>query len=207
MKNLILLTFIFPFVLISCSKNEDDANNNTTPTTFDNHSSVLMQRMHSMSDSMAMMHMTGDPDYDFAMMMKMHHMAAIDMATQELANGNDSVIKNLSQMMKDAQMMEVQVLDSFTNAHTPIPIMTDFGMKAEHAMHVMDNNADAQNLNGDSDHDFAHLMLPHHQSAMEMAMAIKQTGQNQMIKDMAQEMIEMQQMEINTLQIWLNSNN
>ncbi len=207
MKKLVFISAVLSVMFSACSKDNDVVNNSTTPVVFDDHSSQLMIRMHAMSDSMDMMMMTGDPDYDFAMMMKMHHMGAIDMASYELTNGNDSTIRIVAQAMMDSQMMEIGRLDSFIMAHTITPMMTDFEMKSEEAMHLMDINADAQTLNGDSDHDFAHLMMPHHQSATTMAMAVIESGQVQMIKDMAQEMIQDQQMEITTLQIWLNSNN
>lgn len=72
-----------------------------------------------------------------------------------------------------------------------MPVNTDFEATVIDAMHLMDHNADSQKLNGDSDHDFVHLILTHHQSAMEMAHAEIAYGQMQMMKDMAQKMIDM----------------
>ena len=177
---------------------------------YDIHTNMLMEKMHSMSAGMKQMQMTMDPDHDFAMMMKMHHMGAIDMAGSELWNGNDQTIKEMAQMMKDAQQMEIAELDSFLNVHAAVPD-NEHGMEfinaSDAAMSEMDASADAQKLNGDYDHDFAHLMIPHHQGATEMAQAGLEHGKIQMLKDMAQKMIDDQQKEIADLQNWLNSSN
>lgn len=202
------ILFIPVIVLFGASKKKDFAHDiPITPVVYENHSSSLINMMHTISDSMTAMTMTGYSDNNFANKMMMHHCEALNMAAYELSNGNDSVILMLAQVMKDMQQMEIQKLDSFVMAHTLVMIDTPFQMKSEEAMHLMDKNVDSQKLNGDSDHDFAHLIIPHYQSAMEMAHAEMEYGQIQMLKDMAEEMIKHQQMEINGLQSWLISNN
>ncbi len=176
---------------------------------YDNSDSPLMQIMQSMSEDMNTMTLTKDPDHDFAMMMKLHHQGAIDMATYELANGNANVIKAKAQMMKDAQAMEIMKLDSFMNAHTVMPdnlAGMAFMDASEMAMNKMDSNANSQKLNGDSDHDFVLLMIQHHKGAIEMSDAEIKHGKIQMIKDMATMMKTDQLKEITELQSWLNDN-
>lgn len=197
MKQIIFLlciaaTIAFP----SCKK--DNKN-------FDNHSSPLMMAMHKMSDNMAKMTMTMDPDHDFAMMMKEHHMGAIEMADYELLNGTDATIKNMAQMMKDAQSKEIATLDSFMMVHAPSGHSQPFMDASQMAMKKMDSDADAQKLNGGADHDFVHLMIVHHQSALMMADAELQYGQVPFMKNMAQMMKDDQTKEISDLQAWLNS--
>lgn len=176
---------------------------------YDNSDSRLMQIMEIMSEKMDAMTMTKDPDHDFAMMMKMHHQGAIDMATYELKNGNDNAIKAKAQMMKDAQAMEIMKLDSFMNAHIVMPdniAGMAFMEESEMAMNTMDRNADEQKLNGDSDHDFVLLMIQHHKSAIGMSDAEIKHGKVQKIKNMATMMKTDQLKEITELQSWLNDN-
>ena len=45
---------------------------------------------------MTSMPMSGDPDVDFAMMMRIHHQGAIDMANAELSNGKDPQLKKMA---------------------------------------------------------------------------------------------------------------
>lgn len=49
---------------------------------------------------------------------------------------------------------------------------------------------------GDVDRDFVAMMVPHHQGAIDMAMAVLRYGQNEQIKRLAQEIIVTQQQEI-----------
>lgn len=59
------------------------------------------------------MTMSGDVDKDFAMMMTMHHQAAIKMAEIEAASGMDGALKALATKMKAAQQEEIQKLEPF----------------------------------------------------------------------------------------------
>lgn len=194
----IISTLLIGVVMIvaSCKKNDN---------TFDNHSSPLMKSMHSMSDDMGVMTMTMDPDHDFAMMMKRHHQGAIEMADYELANGTDGTIKNMAQMMKDAQTKEIATLDSFMMAHASTGHSQPFMDASQAAMKKMDSDADAQILKGNPDHDFVHLMIVHHQGALGMANAELQYGQVAFMKNMAQMMKDDQTKEISDLQSWLDS--
>ncbi len=166
----------------------------------------LMALMHDMMDEMNAATMTGDPDYDFAMMMVMHHQGAIEMADYEIANGDDGELKSMAEEMEAAQQAETAVLDSFMAATTPDMMDDKFMDEVMMSMDKMDKNADLQVIIGETDYDFASLIIVHHQSAMEMAYAILEHGEDEMIMEMAHEMIDMQLMEIEELQNWLLEN-
>ena len=51
--------------------------------------------MKDMNDKMSSMPMTGKPDIDFAMMMRIHHQGAIHMAEAELRDGKEPQMKKL----------------------------------------------------------------------------------------------------------------
>ena len=48
-----------------------------------------------------------DPDMNFNMLMTVHHQSAVDMAKAELAHGKDTNLKQMAQMMVDAQQKEI----------------------------------------------------------------------------------------------------
>ena len=48
-----------------------------------------------------------DPDMNFNMLMTVHHQSAVDMAKAELAHGKDTKLKEMAQMMVDAQQKEI----------------------------------------------------------------------------------------------------
>jgi len=56
---------------------------------------------------------------------------------------------------------------------------------------------------GNSDEDFAKLMLPHHQAAIDMAKAELINGKDPQMRRLAQEIITDQQSEIDLMQLWL----
>ena len=56
---------------------------------------------------------------------------------------------------------------------------------------------------GDSDVDFVKLMLPHHQTAIDMAKTQLLYGKDPQMRRLAQEIITDQQLEIELMQRWL----
>lgn len=165
----------------------------------------LMHVMESKMDTMAMMH---NVDHDFAMMMKMHHQGAIDMANNELARGDDAEIKGIATKMKAAQTAEIAELTEFLNGHMDMDTTNYAAYHKEvmSSMEKMSKGADIQVVTGDADYDFATLMVYHHQGAMEMAHSLIEHGKSAKMKQMAQMMIEDQRMEIEQLQSWILKN-
>ena len=71
------------------------------------------------------------------------------------------------------------------------------------AMDKMDSLVKVQYLNKNTDHDFAVLMIHHHQSAVEMAEAEIEYGKVEEMKEMATKMKEDQLKEIEELKAWV----
>lgn len=63
------------------------------------------------------MKMTGDQDYDFAMMMKMHHEKGIKMAQKELDKGKDPEMRAAAQKIIDAQKKEIADFEKWLTEH------------------------------------------------------------------------------------------
>jgi uncharacterized protein (DUF305 family) len=58
-------------------------------------------------------------------------------------------------------------------------------------------------MSGDPDVDFARMMIPHHQGAIDMARIELESGKDPQLRQMAQKIIEDQEREIATLREWL----
>jgi hypothetical protein len=71
------------------------------------------------------------------------------------------------------------------------------------SMDKMHMAMEAVKQSGNSDVDFARLMLPHHQAAIDMAKTELLYGKNPQIRRLAQEIITDQQLEIQLMQRWL----
>ena len=73
--------------------------------------------MKDMSGKMSSMPMSGDPDADFAMMMRIHHQGAIDMANAELSNGKNPQMKKMATAIIAAQKREIAQFDAYLAKH------------------------------------------------------------------------------------------
>lgn len=71
----------------------------------------MKQSMKAGMDSMQNMEMSGDMDKDFAMMMKIHHQGALDMAKMELAHGKSPAMKAMARKIITAQKKEIAEFD------------------------------------------------------------------------------------------------
>jgi len=76
----------------------------------------MKQSMMSSTDGMQKMQMSGDTDKDFAMMMKVHHQGAVDMAEMELAHGKSPVMKAMAKKIIAAQKKEIAEFDRWLAA-------------------------------------------------------------------------------------------
>jgi len=77
----------------------------------------MMKSMEEMHQKMSSMTMTGDHDHDFAMMMRSHHQAGIDMARAELKNGKDPEMKKMANKVIADQTKEIKKLDDWMAKH------------------------------------------------------------------------------------------
>jgi uncharacterized protein (DUF305 family) len=75
------------------------------------------------------------------------------------------------------------------------------------SMTKMDRGMADAPMNGNVDHDFATMMIPHHQGAVDMAKAELTYGKDPVMKRLAQEIIVDQQSEIDAMNLRLNKNN
>ena len=80
-------------------------------------SEALHRSMMSGMEKMHEMKPTGDTDKDFAMMMKMHHQQALEMAKPELQYGKSLEIKALARKIVKDQTKEIAQFDDWLKKH------------------------------------------------------------------------------------------
>jgi len=89
-------------------------------------------------------------------------------------------------------------------ASAQMPTMADGFMKAmEASMTRMDKGMAEAPMNGNADHDFATMMLAHHQGAIDMAKAELSYGKDPVMRRLAQEILVDQQSEMDAMNLWL----
>jgi uncharacterized protein (DUF305 family) len=78
-----------------------------------------------------------------------------------------------------------------------------FAALMDDAMAVMDDGMRRAPMNGQPEHDFVTMMIPHHQGAVDMAKALLLTTTDPALRNMAQGIVAEQQIEIQLMQQWL----
>lgn len=166
----------------------------------------MMDSMHAMMSRMMAMPMTEDPDIDFSEMMMMHHRGAISMANIQLESGANDSLKRTAQKIITEQQMEIEELEAIRSGLVDDNSDPSFGMEQMESMMKGQKVADVQIITGDTDNDFATLMIVHHQGAIDNASSYLHHGENIQLRSIASRIIEAQNMEIQELGNWLIAN-
>lgn len=111
----------------------------------------------------------------------------------------DGDTKNSS--IKDDPSMKEKSTDSM---HKDMDKKMD-NMMDKH-MSTMMNKMKEMKMSGNTDVDFVTMMIMHHEGAINMAKSEIESGKDEKIKSMANNIIKDQQKEIETMQIWLAKN-
>jgi len=102
--------------------------------------------------------------------------------------------------------MILGLLIAATAAAQMTPYAAKFMQAMDASMKQMDRDMAAAPMNGNADHDFATMMMPHHQGAIDMAKAELRYGKDPVMRRLAQEILVDQQSEIDAMQLWLTKN-
>lgn len=156
----------------------------------------MMQEMHAEAT-------TGNIDKDYAQMMAAHHEGAVDMSELLLEKGKDSDLRAFAEKVIAAQKEEIALMQKIPNGNA-----SSERAAFEKAMHqsmaaMMDKTIP---VHQDIDKDYAQQMIPHHQSAVDMARAYLQFGKNPELTTLSENIVKNQTTEIQQLQDWLKSN-
>jgi uncharacterized protein (DUF305 family) len=131
-----------------------------------------------------------------------HHQGAIAMAKVALKNAEHEEIKELSRNIISSQQAEIEELkaikkEEFGTSNVPMEM-------SQEQMRAMGMMMDPQNLANEKPFDkaFIDAMIPHHQSAIEMAEVAYEKTENPRIKELAQDIISAQKQEIEQMKQW-----
>ena len=163
-----------------------------------------MTRMH---DEMMIGMGYNDPDTAFAKGMLGHHRGAVDMAKIELKYGTDEAMRQLAQDLITAQQAEIDVLNKWLASHPDAakPKPNTVAMQQAYAKSM-------ENMHGEMtlgvadpvpDMAFARGMLPHHIAAIDMAKVQLEYGTDEEMRQLAQDVIDNQQTEIDVMKNWI----
>lgn len=212
MKKIFVL-FSFALSITACNDSADhaapgaDSSQHSTEMNQEMHTPGSMGSMHKAMEDMMRnvkaLQPTGDPDHDFALLMKHHHQGAIEMARQEIQGGTDEKMKQMARKMAEEQQKEVAELERYLEISKPAG-NSDYGQKA---MSMMTEQGSMKMESGSLDAMFASMMIPHHEDGIEISEAYLKEGKNQDLKKLAQKIIDANKKERDEMKKWLDESN
>lgn len=152
-------------------------------------------------------------DYLFIDMMVPHHQGAVEMAKIALERSQRPEIQDMANAIITGQEAEITQMKNWKMAwygtdETP-PMSAMPMLEAMEGMggmgHPMDMQADVEALrNAQEPFDLAFIdaMIPHHQSALDAAQAVLETAVHPEIRELARQVIDAQQKEIDQMNSW-----
>jgi uncharacterized protein (DUF305 family) len=215
MKSIFLLAGLGS-ILIACNTNNktdkhgssNHATHNETHTVSktENKMNPVIATMDKMMHEMHRTKPIGNNDVDFAAMMLEHHVGAVEMSKVEVDKGNDTELKAFAQKVIDDQKKEIEFMREFMSkaSKTSSSNSADFQRALNGSMMAM-MYANTTTYN-DIDSDFAAQMIPHHQSAVDMAKVYLEFGQDTSLRTLCENIVRSQTAEINWLKEWSAAN-
>jgi uncharacterized protein (DUF305 family) len=206
-------------LLTACSTTSSETqsqNTSTAATDTTNEQPMNHGEMHhgsGMNHSMVMDLGTADANYDlrFIDAMILHHQGALEMAKNALQKSKHPEIKKLANDIIKAQNQEIAQMKRWRTVWYPKagdkPIAYDAQQNrtvdmSSKQMQAMMMNMDLGNADSEFDLRFINAMIPHHEGAVAMAKDALQKSQRPEIKNLAQEIIKAQNIEINQMKQW-----
>lgn len=148
-----------------------------------------------------------DTDVMFAQGMIPHHAQALEMA--QLAEGRDAgpEVADLAAQIESAQDPEIQLMTGWLedwDQAVPDLAIDHSAMDHGNGMMTADQMAALDDATGDEfDEMFLELMIEHHEGAIAMSETELSEGANEKAKELAQEVIDAQQAEIDQMREFL----
>lgn len=167
-------------------------------------SEVSMQGMDHGSDGMASEVLMENGEYSdelFIDAMAPHHQGAVEMAQVAQRNAEHSELRQLADNIVAAQQDEIEELRSIKVEQVSDPEVPMEMAPEEMEMMGMTDAAELENQQP-FDRAFIDAMIPHHESAIEMARIANEESDNPRVRDLAGRFIEAQESEIKQIITW-----
>jgi uncharacterized protein (DUF305 family) len=199
MKHFLKLTIVAAFAL-------------TAPLIGSSFAQMGDMQMGSMGKSMGALEKATGKTFEIYWMSQMiaHHNIAVDMANFVLKNGKDAKVKKAAQEIVKVQSLEVKQmtgwLKSWYNAKSDAAQMKLMATDMQPMVDASQGKMPGHDVvMGDPDKNFLENMIPHHQSAVDMAKLALKKALRPELKKFAQGVITVQSKEIMQYQTWLKA--
>jgi uncharacterized protein (DUF305 family) len=199
MKHFLKLTIVAAFAL-------------TAPLIGSSFAQMGDMQMGSMGKSMGALEKATSKTFEIYWMSQMiaHHNIAVDMANFVLKNGKDAKVKKAAQEIVKVQSLEVKQMTGWLKSwYNSKPDAAQMKLMATDMQPMVDASQGKMPghdvVMGDPDKNFLENMIPHHQSAVDMAKLALKKALRPELKKFAQGVITVQSKEIMQYQTWLKA--
>lgn len=224
MKHITLLgVFTLIISFLSCGNRSSDPNNDSQQVydslsvagdTIVQHKNSFGTAVRQMMNDMNQLPLTGDPDRDFALLLKSHHQGGIDLAQAQLRIGTDNALKDVAQQIVQTQKPEVESLQAYLDSIKTGPFRSRPGnedLNSGFNKIIKDHKAmmwdmSKMDTSMTPDHYFVAVMVPHFQSGIFLAEGYLSHGQSTQLQQLARETIRKQRQHTDRFQEWSNKN-
>ncbi|HYG37898.1 MAG TPA: DUF305 domain-containing protein [Cytophagales bacterium] len=161
-------------------------------------SSLMSQNMREMMDA----ELSGQIDQDYAKLMAEHHKGAIQMAELYLVSGTDDQLIQMAENMINRKAEEYEKLLSFSDEYPSSVEDQDKTKLLLDPMQRMNDRQQGREMTEDMEKDFVSMMLDHSKSGIEMSEIEMYKGTNAEVKELAREIKEGQNKDLEQLEKW-----
>lgn len=200
-----VLTLVVPalvLLLIACGGDSDESTvspGSSQPAATPAATTAAAHQGHSMASPEA----GEDPDLHFIDAMIVHHASAVAMAEAVQESAEHPEIRELAAEVIAAQEAEIDQMRAWRDEWFPGAPESDLSSMASMAGMAMSDADLAMLAESESpDEMFIEMMIPHHESAIEMATQIRQATSRPELQQLADEIVTAQQAEIDQMMEW-----
>jgi uncharacterized protein (DUF305 family) len=189
---IILVTFSAQFAFAQDTKM--DRHHHMSPSA----GNIFLLIMDTMMVKMENAPITSMPDLDFMAQMIPHHDGAIEMAKYEISRGKSKEMIQLAKSILADQTNDIQLMKLLISQ---LPgdakkAGNSFDNAMVQSMNAMMKNMPSNDKFTDVDKAFAMVMIPHHQAAIEMSIALIQYSASEQVSTFAKQLISAEKIEI-----------
>ena len=197
---LLLLTSVLALILAACGGDSGGQQMPDDSTMGGDMPTATMGAEHQMGGSPES---GADPDLVFIDAMIVHHQSAVMMAEMALDASEREEILTLADEIIEAQEAEIEQLGQWRDEWYPDAPESDLtGMMDMSGMNMSDEDMQMMEDTEDFDKMFIDMMIPHHESAIEMARALQTTTERPELQELTEAIITAQEGEIAQMEQW-----
>lgn len=155
---------------------------------------ALLQPMQQMVTKLKKLQATGDPDFDYAFVAKIHAQGEQDFLKQAMLSSKDSLTQQMAQTLMTGTQADITMLDGTLRQIKPSRPNQAFTQQQSRNIEAINlklqQTGASDKLTGDVDKNVAAILSDHQQDAIDMATTYLQYGKNDALRTYAQQLVE-----------------